>query len=297
MRNCPAVGCSTRKQGTGTHVHLLLGVEQPEPARGGQRPRRALEEARLGEHLRRAHGRDGHARAVAAAGQRQARAFGMDGRAMHRRVAPRMVPRACCAPGCSRGSSSPPPAAPPTWRRRARRWARPPWRSAADLDDEDAVIAAAAALGPWAPSSATPRRRSPPPEAGWRASAPASTARGTRPGPWPTRSGSRATAASSCSSARAPATARTPARSAPHWRTRRARCRSSGPATRSAPRPSCPGDATTDDDVAQLIAYLASPAGDYFSGCAFTLGATTASLRRPTIRGGRNGGTVRERRS
>jgi NAD(P)-dependent dehydrogenase (short-subunit alcohol dehydrogenase family) len=34
-----------------------------------------------------------------------------------------------------------------------------------------------------------------------------------------------------------------------------------------------PGDATTDDDVGGLIAYLASPAGDYFSGCAFTLGA------------------------
>jgi NAD(P)-dependent dehydrogenase (short-subunit alcohol dehydrogenase family) len=34
-----------------------------------------------------------------------------------------------------------------------------------------------------------------------------------------------------------------------------------------------PGDATTDDEVTQLIAYLASPAGDYFSGCAFTLGA------------------------
>jgi NAD(P)-dependent dehydrogenase (short-subunit alcohol dehydrogenase family) len=34
-----------------------------------------------------------------------------------------------------------------------------------------------------------------------------------------------------------------------------------------------PGDATSDDDVAGLIAYLASPAGDYFSGCAFTLGA------------------------
>ena len=34
-----------------------------------------------------------------------------------------------------------------------------------------------------------------------------------------------------------------------------------------------PGDATTDDDVAALVAYLASPAGDYFSGCAFTLGA------------------------
>jgi hypothetical protein len=34
-----------------------------------------------------------------------------------------------------------------------------------------------------------------------------------------------------------------------------------------------PGDATSDDDVAGLIAYLASRAGDYFSGCAFTLGA------------------------
>jgi citronellol/citronellal dehydrogenase len=34
-----------------------------------------------------------------------------------------------------------------------------------------------------------------------------------------------------------------------------------------------PGDATSDDDVAALVAYLASPAGDYFTGCAFTLGA------------------------
>jgi citronellol/citronellal dehydrogenase len=34
-----------------------------------------------------------------------------------------------------------------------------------------------------------------------------------------------------------------------------------------------PGDATDDEDVAGLVAYLASPAGDYFSGCAFTLGA------------------------
>jgi NAD(P)-dependent dehydrogenase (short-subunit alcohol dehydrogenase family) len=32
-----------------------------------------------------------------------------------------------------------------------------------------------------------------------------------------------------------------------------------------------PGDATTDDDIATLCAYLASRAGDYFSGCAFTL--------------------------
>jgi NAD(P)-dependent dehydrogenase (short-subunit alcohol dehydrogenase family) len=33
-----------------------------------------------------------------------------------------------------------------------------------------------------------------------------------------------------------------------------------------------PGRATTDEAVAQLVAYLASPAGDYFSGCAITLG-------------------------
>jgi NAD(P)-dependent dehydrogenase (short-subunit alcohol dehydrogenase family) len=33
-----------------------------------------------------------------------------------------------------------------------------------------------------------------------------------------------------------------------------------------------PGDATGDEDVAQLVAYLASPAGDYFSGCAFAMG-------------------------
>jgi NAD(P)-dependent dehydrogenase (short-subunit alcohol dehydrogenase family) len=34
-----------------------------------------------------------------------------------------------------------------------------------------------------------------------------------------------------------------------------------------------PGDATSDDEVAQLVAFLASPAGDYYSGCAFTLGS------------------------
>jgi NAD(P)-dependent dehydrogenase (short-subunit alcohol dehydrogenase family) len=34
-----------------------------------------------------------------------------------------------------------------------------------------------------------------------------------------------------------------------------------------------PGEATTDDEVAQLVAYLVSEAGAYFSGCAFTLGA------------------------
>ena len=34
-----------------------------------------------------------------------------------------------------------------------------------------------------------------------------------------------------------------------------------------------PGDATTSEDVGALVAFLASAAGDYFSGCAFTLGA------------------------
>ena len=34
-----------------------------------------------------------------------------------------------------------------------------------------------------------------------------------------------------------------------------------------------PGDATGEDDVAALCAWLASPAGDYVTGCAFTLGA------------------------
>ena len=33
-----------------------------------------------------------------------------------------------------------------------------------------------------------------------------------------------------------------------------------------------PGDATTDDQVAQLVCFLVSPAGDYFSGCRFSLG-------------------------
>jgi NAD(P)-dependent dehydrogenase (short-subunit alcohol dehydrogenase family) len=37
-----------------------------------------------------------------------------------------------------------------------------------------------------------------------------------------------------------------------------------------------PGAFTTAEEVAQLVAYLASPAGDYFSGCAITLGAVDA---------------------
>jgi NAD(P)-dependent dehydrogenase (short-subunit alcohol dehydrogenase family) len=38
-----------------------------------------------------------------------------------------------------------------------------------------------------------------------------------------------------------------------------------------------PGDATTDEEIATLIAYLTSPAGDYFSGCAFDFSAGTAA--------------------
>ena len=34
-----------------------------------------------------------------------------------------------------------------------------------------------------------------------------------------------------------------------------------------------PGDGTSEAEIAQLVAFLASPGGDYYSGCAFTLGA------------------------
>jgi len=34
-----------------------------------------------------------------------------------------------------------------------------------------------------------------------------------------------------------------------------------------------PGDATSPAEVAEPVAFLASPAGGYYSGCAFTLGA------------------------
>jgi NAD(P)-dependent dehydrogenase (short-subunit alcohol dehydrogenase family) len=33
-----------------------------------------------------------------------------------------------------------------------------------------------------------------------------------------------------------------------------------------------PGDGTSKDEVASLVAFLASPAGDYYSGCLFSLG-------------------------
>jgi citronellol/citronellal dehydrogenase len=34
-----------------------------------------------------------------------------------------------------------------------------------------------------------------------------------------------------------------------------------------------PGEAATDEQLAMLVAYLVSPAGDYFSGCRFELGS------------------------
>jgi len=33
-----------------------------------------------------------------------------------------------------------------------------------------------------------------------------------------------------------------------------------------------PGDRTTEDELAELVCYLVSPAGEYFSGCLFELG-------------------------
>jgi NAD(P)-dependent dehydrogenase (short-subunit alcohol dehydrogenase family) len=35
-----------------------------------------------------------------------------------------------------------------------------------------------------------------------------------------------------------------------------------------------PADGACHDELAALVAYLASPAGDYFSGCAFAMGST-----------------------
>jgi citronellol/citronellal dehydrogenase len=39
----------------------------------------------------------------------------------------------------------------------------------------------------------------------------------------------------------------------------------------------CPGDATDAGEVATLVAYLASPAGDYFSGCVLDLSGERAA--------------------
>ena len=42
-----------------------------------------------------------------------------------------------------------------------------------------------------------------------------------------------------------------------------------------------PGTHTTDDELAELVAFLASPAGAYYSGCAFTLRSPTAPRPSP----------------
>jgi NAD(P)-dependent dehydrogenase (short-subunit alcohol dehydrogenase family) len=42
-----------------------------------------------------------------------------------------------------------------------------------------------------------------------------------------------------------------------------------------------PGGGASDDDLATLVAYLASPAGDYFSGCVFTVCGSDVPLLRP----------------
>jgi hypothetical protein len=34
-----------------------------------------------------------------------------------------------------------------------------------------------------------------------------------------------------------------------------------------------PGDATSDEELAELVCFLVSPAGDYLSGCRLELGA------------------------
>jgi NAD(P)-dependent dehydrogenase (short-subunit alcohol dehydrogenase family) len=38
-----------------------------------------------------------------------------------------------------------------------------------------------------------------------------------------------------------------------------------------------PGEATTDDELAELVCFLVSPAGAYFSGCRFELGAVATA--------------------
>ena len=42
-----------------------------------------------------------------------------------------------------------------------------------------------------------------------------------------------------------------------------------------------PGTQTTDDELAELVAFLASPAGAYYSGCAFTLRSPTGPRPSP----------------
>lgn len=40
----------------------------------------------------------------------------------------------------------------------------------------------------------------------------------------------------------------------------------------------CPGASTTRDELAQLVGFLHSPAGEYFSGCRFDLGVASGAV-------------------
>ena len=40
-----------------------------------------------------------------------------------------------------------------------------------------------------------------------------------------------------------------------------------------------PGAATSDDELARLVAFICSPAGSYFSGCRFDLGLLERETR------------------
>jgi NAD(P)-dependent dehydrogenase (short-subunit alcohol dehydrogenase family) len=40
-----------------------------------------------------------------------------------------------------------------------------------------------------------------------------------------------------------------------------------------------PGDGATDDELGELVCFLVSPAGEYFSGCVFELGAVGGLIR------------------
>jgi NAD(P)-dependent dehydrogenase (short-subunit alcohol dehydrogenase family) len=47
----------------------------------------------------------------------------------------------------------------------------------------------------------------------------------------------------------------------------------------------CPGARTGEDELATLVSFLQSPAGDYYSGCRFDLGAALGSARvEPALR-------------
>ena len=75
--------------------------------------------------------------------------------------------------------------------------------------------------------------------------------------------------------------ASTPTPRARGSRTSRERCRSSGPGTRSRRSRWRPLRTPPDDEVAALVAYLGSPAGEYFSGALLDLRGPARGATRP----------------